>query len=333
MTDHDPRLTTDDVPDEIERSIHIDATAETVFAIVCEPGWYINDGEYREHEVTTDGAVSTVVDPVHGTFSIVTEALEPPHRAVFRWLSGASAGAADDADASSTVVEFTPPRRSDRGRRCAAHRARARFLDDERRRSGASHDLRGELPGMDRGARGRAHGGEKVREVSPRPGTGPPAVHDGPSGGASIPRRACSVEAPTPSSQHSRSRTRRQILVRLAETPDGTAGAVAGDLGLSRQAVAEEKQLRILETAGMVDAQRVSARRVHSVEPSRILAVSDLLGTVGGGWDRRLAHGSRSWPKRGGARPRRGTTAQVSGLSSEDGQGHRHHADPHRPGA
>ncbi|GAA1312891.1 polyketide cyclase [Brachybacterium tyrofermentans] len=107
MTDHDPRLTTDDVPDEIERSIHIDATAETFFAIVCEPGWYINDGEYREHEVTTDGAVSTVVDPVHGTFSIVTEALEPPRRAVFRWLSGASAGAADDADASSTVVEFT----------------------------------------------------------------------------------------------------------------------------------------------------------------------------------------------------------------------------------
>lgn len=80
--------------------------------------------------------------------------------------------------------------------------------------------------------------------------------------------------------------TRRQILVRLAEKPDD-AGAVARDLGLSRQAVA--KQLRILETAGMVGAQRVSARRVHSVEPSRILAVSDLLGTVGGGWGRRLA--------------------------------------------
>lgn len=81
-------------------------------------------------------------------------------------------------------------------------------------------------------------------------------------------------------------RTRRQILVRLAEKPDD-AGAVARDLGLSRQAVA--KQLRILETAGMVGAQRVSARRVHSVEPSRILEVSDLLGTVGGGWGRRLA--------------------------------------------
>lgn len=81
-------------------------------------------------------------------------------------------------------------------------------------------------------------------------------------------------------------RTRRRILVRLAERPDD-AGAVARDLEVSRQAVA--KHLRVLEEAEIVQASTVSRRRVHTVEPARIREVSDLLGVVAGGWDRRLA--------------------------------------------
>ena len=81
-------------------------------------------------------------------------------------------------------------------------------------------------------------------------------------------------------------RTRRRILVRLAERPDD-AGAVARDLEVSRQAVA--KHLRVLEGAGIVQAAMVSRRRVHTVEPARIREVSELLGVVAGGWDRRLA--------------------------------------------
>jgi DNA-binding transcriptional ArsR family regulator len=80
--------------------------------------------------------------------------------------------------------------------------------------------------------------------------------------------------------------TRRRILVRLAERPDD-AGAVARDLDLSRQAVA--KQLSLLEEAGMVSATRESRRRVHAVDASRIREISDLLGLVARGWDRRLA--------------------------------------------
>lgn len=80
--------------------------------------------------------------------------------------------------------------------------------------------------------------------------------------------------------------TRRRILVRLAERPDD-AGAVATDLDLSRQAVA--KQLRILESAGIVSASMQARRRVHAVEASRIREISDLLGLVARGWDRRLA--------------------------------------------
>ena len=80
--------------------------------------------------------------------------------------------------------------------------------------------------------------------------------------------------------------TRRRILVRLAELPDD-AGAVAADLDLSRQAVA--KQLRILESAGIVSASTQARRRVHTVEATRIREISDLLGLVARGWDRRLA--------------------------------------------
>ena len=79
--------------------------------------------------------------------------------------------------------------------------------------------------------------------------------------------------------------TRRRILVRLAERPDD-AGAVAADLDLSRQAVA--KQLRLLEAAGIVSASTQARRRVHVVEASRIREISDLLGLVARGWDRRL---------------------------------------------
>lgn len=81
-------------------------------------------------------------------------------------------------------------------------------------------------------------------------------------------------------------RTRRRILVRLAEQPDD-AGAVARDLAVSRQSVA--KHLQVLGEAGIVQDSREGRRRVHRVEPSRILEVSELLGTVAAGWDRRLA--------------------------------------------
>lgn len=93
----------DDVPDEIVRRIRIKATAEAVFAIVREPGWFINDGEYRKHDVQTAGGISRVVDPVHGTFSLSATVHEPPHRVGFRWLGG-GIGAISDA---SNTVEFT----------------------------------------------------------------------------------------------------------------------------------------------------------------------------------------------------------------------------------
>ncbi|SMY11999.1 ArsR/SmtB family transcription factor [Brevibacterium jeotgali] len=80
--------------------------------------------------------------------------------------------------------------------------------------------------------------------------------------------------------------TRRRILQSLADRAED-AGALGHDLGISRQAAA--KHLRILEGAGLVTATRSSRRRVHATDPARIREVSDLLGTVARGWERRLA--------------------------------------------
>ena len=97
-------LTTDDVPDEVVRSVRVEASAETVFDVISEPGWFINDGEYREHGILRDGASAIVVDPVHGEFEIGIVELDPPRRAVFRWLGG-DAGSLEDLP--SNLVEFT----------------------------------------------------------------------------------------------------------------------------------------------------------------------------------------------------------------------------------
>ncbi|MBB5833199.1 polyketide cyclase [Brachybacterium aquaticum] len=95
---------TDPVPDEIVRSTLIRARPETVYGIIREPGWFINDGEYRPHEISADGDLVRVVDPVHGTFQLEIERRDPPNRIAFRWLGG---GIGDIADAPHNTVEFS----------------------------------------------------------------------------------------------------------------------------------------------------------------------------------------------------------------------------------
>jgi uncharacterized protein YndB with AHSA1/START domain len=90
--------------DRVERQIEISASAERVWELVSRPGWFINDGELRDHVVRVDGDVNVVVDPVHGEFRLRTESLEPPRYAAFRWL-GEGEG--------STLVEFTISPRPD----------------------------------------------------------------------------------------------------------------------------------------------------------------------------------------------------------------------------
>ncbi|WP_262104311.1 ATPase [Arthrobacter sp. Marseille-P9274] len=90
--------------DRIERQIDIEASAERVWELVSEPGWYINNGTIIEHRIERSGDVDIVHDPVHGTFPIRTEKLDAPRYAAFRWLAGSSReGFRED---ESTLVEF-----------------------------------------------------------------------------------------------------------------------------------------------------------------------------------------------------------------------------------
>ncbi len=91
---------TDQELDRIERSIDIDATAEKVWSLVEQPGWWIN-----EHEVEPDlerrdegGGVTLVVHPKWGKFRIATEHADPPRYLRYRWN--------DPAGAGGTTVEF-----------------------------------------------------------------------------------------------------------------------------------------------------------------------------------------------------------------------------------
>ncbi|MEE4023912.1 SRPBCC domain-containing protein [Gordonia sp. PKS22-38] len=87
--------------DRIEREITIDAPTERVWALVAEPGWYINDDRMVEHEVRRDGDVSYVTDPKYGTFAFRTVELDEPNYAAFRWHIDT-----ENLESSSTLVEF-----------------------------------------------------------------------------------------------------------------------------------------------------------------------------------------------------------------------------------
>jgi uncharacterized protein YndB with AHSA1/START domain len=90
--------------DSIERQITIDAPAERVWALVSQPGWWINNGVIVDHEIERVGDDLDVIhDPDHGEFPIRTERLDPPRYAAFRWLADR-----EDRTGSgpSTLTEF-----------------------------------------------------------------------------------------------------------------------------------------------------------------------------------------------------------------------------------
>lgn len=99
--------------DRIERSIEINAPAEKVWELIVVPGWYINDGEIREHRIERRGELDIVHDPVHGAFPIRTLVLEPPRYAAFKWEP--MEGTPDIPEGGATTVEFWIDERIDGG--------------------------------------------------------------------------------------------------------------------------------------------------------------------------------------------------------------------------
>jgi uncharacterized protein YndB with AHSA1/START domain len=92
------------IPNSIEREIRIDAPVERVWALVSEPGWWVNEGTVRPHRLEERAGLTIVHDETHGEFAFETLISEPHERIVFRWHP---TGGATDGHIVPTVVTFT----------------------------------------------------------------------------------------------------------------------------------------------------------------------------------------------------------------------------------
>jgi DNA-binding transcriptional ArsR family regulator len=81
--------------------------------------------------------------------------------------------------------------------------------------------------------------------------------------------------------------TRRRLLDALLKLGEATATTLAGELPVTRQAVA--KHLAVLGRAGLVDGRRDGREVLYAVRPDRLDEVSRAMARVAAGWDQRLA--------------------------------------------
>ena len=87
----------------IEKNITIDATAERVWTLVSEPGWWINEGAYRDHVIEQRGDLYLVTDDKHGTFPLTIELSEAPRHIAYRWMWPSDQ---PGVDAPGTLTQF-----------------------------------------------------------------------------------------------------------------------------------------------------------------------------------------------------------------------------------
>lgn len=80
--------------------------------------------------------------------------------------------------------------------------------------------------------------------------------------------------------------TRRRLLDALLERGEATATVLAGELPVTRQAVA--KHLAVLERAGLVAGERRGREVRYAVKPERLDAAAEAMALVAATWDRRL---------------------------------------------
>jgi DNA-binding transcriptional ArsR family regulator len=80
--------------------------------------------------------------------------------------------------------------------------------------------------------------------------------------------------------------TRRRLLDALLAHGEATATTLAGDLPVTRQAIA--KHLAVLARAGLVDSRRVGREVLYAVRPERLDAATGWLARVAAEWDDRL---------------------------------------------
>jgi DNA-binding transcriptional ArsR family regulator len=81
--------------------------------------------------------------------------------------------------------------------------------------------------------------------------------------------------------------TRRRVLDVLLDRGAATATVVAGELPVTRQAVA--KHLAVLDRAGLVEGRRHGREVRYAIRPQRLDAATRSLAQVAADWDARLA--------------------------------------------
>ena len=81
--------------------------------------------------------------------------------------------------------------------------------------------------------------------------------------------------------------TRRAVLQSLSARPELTASRLAGELPITRQAVA--KHLAALQRAGLVEPRRQGRETRYVLTPAPLADAMDWMAEVGAEWDTRLA--------------------------------------------
>ena len=80
--------------------------------------------------------------------------------------------------------------------------------------------------------------------------------------------------------------TRRELLRSISERPQLTASILAGELPITRQAVA--KHLAALQRAGLVNGHREGRETRYVLTPAPLADAMDWMAQVGAQWDQRL---------------------------------------------
>lgn len=81
--------------------------------------------------------------------------------------------------------------------------------------------------------------------------------------------------------------TRRRVLDVLLDRGEATATILAGELPVTRQAVA--KHLAVLDRAGLVEGTRRGREVRYAIRPQRLDAATRSMAQVAADWDARLA--------------------------------------------
>jgi ArsR family transcriptional regulator, cadmium/lead-responsive transcriptional repressor len=81
--------------------------------------------------------------------------------------------------------------------------------------------------------------------------------------------------------------TRRRVLGLLLDRGEATATILAGELPVTRQAVA--KHLGVLDRAGLVEGRRRGREMRYAIRPQQLVAATRSMAQVAAEWDARLA--------------------------------------------